>query len=571
MKPPAYALHRSQSDGNAVLARVFHLATRSPDLRVCCIAGFQPAARRSVRPTGRLKVGDTAGCKPALQVGTRPAQTRVGLGRPACPWSAATKWFASFVGAIALVCALAVSWSGAHAAARPNFLILLADDCTHRDLPVYGGQNARTPNIDRLAGEGLVFNRAYLGEAMCQPCRAELYTGQYPMRNGCAWNHSASRPDARSLPHYLGPLGYRVGLAGKVHVAPAQAFPFESVPGFDDNCVRNPTRPHDLREAREFMTRDPVQPFALVVALVEPHVPWVMGDPTLYPPKTLKLPPNLADTPRTRQDFARYLAEITYMDGQIGELLTLLETSGHAGDTLVLFSSEQGAQFPGCKWTNWDTGLHTALIARWPGHVPAGQRTDALVQYADILPTLLEVAGASAAPGALDGRSFLPVLTGATAVHRRYVYGVHNNIPEGPAYPIRTISDGTFRYIRNLTPDEIYIEKHLMGIQGNGALNNPYWGSWVSDASTSDHTYKLVKRYLTRPPEEFYHTAEDPYELDNRIADPTNAATIERLRAELDRWLTEQSDPGQPQDTFEAVQAARRGQHLYGPRTSVAP
>ena len=75
----------------------------------------------------------------------------------------------------------------------PNFLIVMADDCTYNDLPVYGGQNARTPNIDQLATQGLTFNRAYLSEAMCQPCRAELFSGQYPMRNGCAWNHSASR------------------------------------------------------------------------------------------------------------------------------------------------------------------------------------------------------------------------------------------------------------------------------------------------------------------------------------------------------------------------------------------
>ena len=79
--------------------------------------------------------------------------------------------------------------------AQPNVLIIMADDCTHNDLPIYGGQNAKTPNIDRLASDGLVFNRAYVASAMCQPCRAELYTGLYPMRNGCAWNHSASRPD----------------------------------------------------------------------------------------------------------------------------------------------------------------------------------------------------------------------------------------------------------------------------------------------------------------------------------------------------------------------------------------
>ena len=93
------------------------------------------------------------------------------------------------------------------AQAQPNFLIILADDCTYNDLPLYGGQNAKTPNIDRLASQGLTFNLAYLSEAMCQPCRAELYTGQYPMRNGCAWNHSASRPTVTSMPQHLEALG----------------------------------------------------------------------------------------------------------------------------------------------------------------------------------------------------------------------------------------------------------------------------------------------------------------------------------------------------------------------------
>ncbi|MBM4090957.1 MAG: heparan N-sulfatase, partial [Planctomycetes bacterium] len=249
---------------------------------------------------------------------------------------------------------------GRDGAVRPNFLIVLADDCTYNDLPLYGGRNARTPNIDALASQGLTFNRAYLSMSMCQPCRAELYSGQYPLRNGCAWNHSASRPGTRSLPQQLGSLGYRVGLAGKVHVLPKEAYPFEQVPGFDPNCTRNPTNPHALDGIRQFMTRAPAEPFCLVVALVEPHVPWVMGDASQYPPPQLKLPPNIADTPKTRQDFASYLAEITYMDDQVGEILDTLRASGAEDSTLVLFSSEQGSQFPGCKWTNWDTGLHTA-------------------------------------------------------------------------------------------------------------------------------------------------------------------------------------------------------------------
>lgn len=466
-----------------------------------------------------------------------------------------------------LICCAVVCWAAGAACGageRPNVLIVMADDCTHNDLPLYGGANAKTPHIDRLASQGLTFNRAYLSSAMCQPCRAELYSGLYPMGNGCAWNHSASRPDITSMPQQLGALGYRVGLAGKVHVRPDSAFPFEQVGGFDPNCVRNPTRPHQLRPLQEFIGRDADQPFCLVVALVEPHVPWVMGDASQYPPQDIQLPPNLADTPRTRNDYSRYLAEITYMDGQVGEILQALEDSQLAGDTLVLFTSEQGAQFPGCKWTNWDTGLHTALVVRWPGRVPAGERTDALVQYADVLPTLIDAAGGKPEQR-LDGRSFLPVLLGQRTEHRQYVYGMHNNLPEGPAYPIRTVSDGRYRYIRNLTPDEIYIEKHLMGIAGDGSLNNPYWATWVRQSWTNRHTYQLVKRYMRRPAEELYHTAADPYELQNLAGSDEHADVQARLSAELDRWLQAQGDPGAAQDTDEALQAARQGRHRYGP------
>jgi len=445
-----------------------------------------------------------------------------------------------------------------------NFLLIIGDDCTYNDLPVYGGQNARTPNIDLLASQGLVFNRAYVSSAMCQPCRSELYTGLYPMRNGCSWNHSASRPNVTSMPHHLKPLGYRVGLAGKVHVKPGKAFPFEKVGGFDGSAVRNPTRPHDTQNMRRFMTEKQDQPFCLVVALVEPHVPWVMGDASKYPLEKLNLPRNISDTPRTREDFSRYLAEITYMDGQVGDILKALDESGQADNTLVVFTSEQGSQFPGCKWTNWDTGLHTALIARWPGRITPEQRTDALVQYADVLPTFVDAAGGRISKHSYDGTSFLPVLVGKKSEHRQFVYGMHNNIPEGPAYPIRTISDGQYRYIRNLKPDEIYIEKHLMGWSGEGKLNNPYWATWVRDSWANSHTYNMVKRYMRRPAEQLYHTAKDPYEMINLANDPAASAIKRRLSAELDRWMQAQGDPGVPVDTPQAYKAARRGLHMYG-------
>ncbi|MHC4249722.1 MAG: sulfatase-like hydrolase/transferase, partial [Planctomycetota bacterium] len=303
-------------------------------------------------------------------------------------------------------------------------------------------------------------------------------------------------------------------------------------------------------------------PFCLVIALVEPHVPWTMGDASRYPVQELKLPAHIADTPRTRRDFAAYLAEITYMDRQVGDILRALEASGRAADTLVLFTSEQGAQFPGCKWTNYDAGVHTALVARWPGRIAPAARTGALVQYADVLPTLMEIAGVKISRGTFDGTSFRAVLFGESRTHREYVFGVHNNVPEGPPYPIRSITDGAYHYLRNLTPEAKYYEKHLMG---QGRLNNPYWATWVRSAETDERTARLVKRYTERPREELFRLSDDRHEMKNLTGDPEHEPVRARLSKALDEWLRSQGDPGVPQDTREAHQAAKEGKHKYYP------
>ena len=136
--------------------------------------------------------------------------------------------------------------------------------------------------------------------------------------------------------------------------------------------------------------------------------------------------------------------------------------------------------------------------------------------------------------------------------------------PKVRPYPIRSITDSEFRYIRNLSPDAIYIEKHLMGIQGEGKLNNPYWGTWVSEASNNQRTYKLVSRYISRPSEELYKLSDDPAEMHNLANDPAFADRKARLAAALDAWMKSQGDPGTPQDTQESLDAARKGKHRFG-------
>lgn len=446
--------------------------------------------------------------------------------------------------------------------ARPNILLMIGDDCTYNDLPVNGGRNPRTPAIDQLASEGLVFNRAYLSMSMCNPCRTELYTGLYPIRSGAAWNHSAARPGTKSIVHYLGGLGYRVGISGKLHVGPAESFPFERIKGVEPRAVAQ-TADYDSADLIQFMKRDPGQPFCLVLGFSVPHSPWTFGIADHLDPARIKLPPNIADTEATRADYCKYLTEIEELDRQAGLSLEALETAGQADNTIVLFTSEQGSQFPGNKWTNWNTGVHTTMIVRWPGVTPANKRTDAMIQFADVTPTLVDAAGGDWTSLGLDGTSFLPVLRGETDQHRRFAYFVHNNVPEGPPYPIRAVTDGTFHYIRNLRPDLLYIEKHLMG-EGNW---HDYWPTWMAETgpdlrgsrSINQGAVDLINRFMRRPAEEFYQLADDPHNLKNLAEDSRFTSVKANLSAELDRWMNRQGDPGALIDNEEDWRASREG------------
>ena len=223
----------------------------------------------------------------------------------------------------------------------------------------------------------------------------------------------------------------------------------------------------------------------------------------------------------------------------------------------MIFTSEQGSQFPGCKWTNWNTGVHTGFIVRWPGVVKPGY-TDAIVQYEDVVPTLIEAAGGDSGVFDFDGSSFMSVLLGEADAHREFAYFMHNNIPEGPPYPIRAVTDGTYHYIRNLTPEAIYIEKHLMG----QFRWHQYWPTWVFDTTFNEHTRFLVDRYMRRPPEQLYRMDEDPCELNNLADDPAHAEAKKRLSAELDCWMKQQGDPGAEIDTEDQWQAAKEGRHF---------
>lgn len=437
---------------------------------------------------------------------------------------------------------------------KPNILLIIADDLTFNDLPAYGGTNIETPNIDRLIGQSKKFNNAYVSMSMCCPCRHELYSGRYPMSSGATWNHCTAKPGTKSVCHYLGDRGYRVGLAGKCHVSPRSSYPFAMVKGFPRGCCSKHNN-YTCDGMRAFITAEPGRPFFLALGLILSHTPWTVGDPGQFDPAKLKLPPSFADTPALRADYAKYLAEIVALDTQIGDILAHLEKTGRAGDTMVIFTSEQGGQWPGAKWTCWELGMHTAFAVRWPGVVKGGTETDAIIQYADVVPTLIAAAGGDpAAHPALDGRSFLDVLLDKKDAHRTYAYGMHNNVPEGPPYPIRTIRSAAYRYIRNLTPAAEYVEKHMEVPKKWG----DYWESWKKAAKTDSHARKMYQRFRRRPAEELYRSNEDVYELKNLADDPRYAAITAKLRAALERWMRDEGDPGAARDDRAVLEANRR-------------
>lgn len=420
---------------------------------------------------------------------------------------------------------------------HPDIVIVVADDVTWSDIGCYGSPDARTPNINKLAAQGMRMTHCFTGTAMCAPTRQQLYTGLFPVRNGAYPNHSKVRAGVKSMVHHLRALGYRVALSGKTHFKPMESFPFEKI---------------GKNRIDQFIERDAKQPHCLVYCSHNAHGPWTNGDPSRFDPSKLTLPPYYVDTPETRDLVQRYLAEIGALDDEVGLLMKQVEDAGRTDNTIFIFTSEQGACMPFAKWTCYDAGLRTATIIRWPKRIQAGSVSDALVQYVDIVPTLIEAAGGDpngidtgieGAPdggSGFDGRSFLSVLTGQAQTHRQYVFGVQTTrgiINGSDCYPIRSVRDRRYKLILNLNHKTAFT--NLVTRQ-----SNPYWPSWKEKARTDPHAARLVHRYQHRPAMEFYDMQNDPHEMNNLAEDPAHAERLAVFRKQLDAWMKQQGDEG---------------------------
>lgn len=429
---------------------------------------------------------------------------------------------------------------------KPNIMLIIGDDMTWRDCEPYDNKEVHTPNVTRLARQGMCFDAMFTSTAMCAPSRQQLYTGLYPVRNGAYPNHSKVYDGVKSLPHHLKALGYRVGLIGKTHFGPPESFPFEIVgkPKADIDTSQ-------LDAIREFVNREKKQPYCLIVCSHQPHVAWDKGDTSAYNADKLTVPPYLVDCPETRQAMVKYYAEISYLDWQLGECLKLVDNSEQADNTTVIFTSEQGVQLPFGKWTCYDTGLKTAFIVRWPGRVAPNSRVGAMTQYVDVVPTLIEIAGGNpliidtGRPDAhgktgFDGRSFLKVLLGRTDKHRNYVYGAQTTrgIINGSAcYPIRSVRSRQHKYIWN--PNHQAVFYNVISTNSTDLLQ-----TWKEIGKNNPTVAARARFYQQRPEEELYDLEEDPYELENLADDPAYAKIKNRFKRELELWMQQQSDEG---------------------------
>ena len=442
-----------------------------------------------------------------------------------------------------LLISLLLTASGTVARTQPNLVFIIADDMTYRDLGCYGGQ-AHTPNIDHLGAEGMRFDRCFQAASMCSPTRHNIYTGLYPVNSGAYPNHAFAKEGTKSIVHYLGDLGYRVALSGKAHIKPKETFPFEY-----SGKGNNP----DMEAVDTLMSESTASdtPFCLFACSNEPHTPWNKGDTSIYPPEKVVLPPYIVDTPKVREDFSAYLAEITYYDSQVGEILALLDKNGLSENTLVMVVSEQGNAFPFAKWTCYGNGLQSAMIVRWPGKVEGDSVTDALVEYCDVVPTFVEAAGGMPA-SVLDGKSLLPLLTGNATRHKDYVYGevtTRGIINGTDLYPIRTVRGERYRLIWNLNPSAKYT---------NACTKSESFQSMIAKAKSGDwHADEFVSKYHFRPEFELFDCNADPLEMNNLGSNPEYAKVVQRLKGKLDKWMADQGDLG-IQTELEAIYHASK-------------
>lgn len=421
---------------------------------------------------------------------------------------------------------------------QPNFFLFLADDLGLDDLGVTGNPHVATPTIDEFARASVSFTHMYTPSAMCAPARSALYTGLYPHRNGCHMNHGQVKPGVGSLPTYLQAVGYRVALVGKRHIKPAVAFPFDYL------------KPDELAN---YLSADD-GPVCVIYASDEPHGPHLKN---AHDPDKVIVPAKWIDTKKTRNMLAGYYADISLLDQEYAAFLAT--TEAYRNNAVTIFTSDHGFNYF-AKWSCYEAGLRVPFYLQLNGPSAKQKEVDALTNFVDIVPTFRELAGEKAeesnrmlkiikgeAAGAkLDGKSMVGLLKGKQKDHHEFIYGAHTTrgIYSGFAYPVRSITDGRWKYIRNLNFTDKFQNIITNGWNFDPVGTDGSWSEWLSVLEAEGAGARWATMYQVRPYEEFYDLNTDPQELNNLADKAETLKWQEQLSQQLDVWMKEQGDTG---------------------------
>ncbi|MEP7274356.1 MAG: sulfatase, partial [Acidobacteriota bacterium] len=437
----------------------------------------------------------------------------------------------------------------AQTATRPNILWISIEDASP-DLGCYGDEYARTPNVDRLASEGVRFRNAFATAPVCAPTRSAIITGMYATTIGSMHMRSKAVPPpyVKAFPEYLRAAGYYCTNNAKTDYnfeAPPSNLPPVTI--WDDSSSKAHWRNRP----------DPNQPFFAVFNILVTHESQIRVDGAAYArntarltpqqrhdPLKAKLPPYYPDTELVRKDWATYYDNLTAMDYIVADLLKQLEEDGLTGNTVVFFWGDHGRGLPRAKRFLYASGLRVPLIVRWPERIKPGTVNDDLVCLFDLGPTALSLAGVPV-PTHMQARA---ILGDQKREPRQYAFAHRDRMDEAPDM-MRSVFDKRYHYIRNFFPGRPYAqyidylelmptmkEWRRLYKQHNDALGAGY-GKSLNEA-------QLLFMSPEKPPEELYDVLADPHEINNLAKSPERSTVLERMRSVLDQWQRETKDLG---------------------------
>jgi N-sulfoglucosamine sulfohydrolase len=460
----------------------------------------------------------------------------------------------SVLNVFALLSALLIANSAAAAAPqRLNILWLIAEDFGQH-LGCYGTKEVFTPNLDRLAKEGVRYTRFFTTCPVCSPSRSAFMTGMYQTSIG-AHNHRAHRDDGYQLP-----AGVRVLTDWfrdlNYFTVNVREFPGFRGTGKTDWNFSYTGKPFDSDKWNDLKTH---QPFFAQINFQETHRKF--HAPKRADPAKVELPPYYPDHPITRADWAEYLDSATELDRKVGLVLKQLEADGMSDNTLLVFFGDNGQAHVRGKQFCYDSGLLVPMIIRWPKNFPAPKQfkassvSDQLIAAIDLAPTMLSLAGMKQLPK-MQGQSFLGPDASAP---RQYIFGARDRCDE-TVFRFRTVRDGRYRYIRNFTPERPFLQPNEYKEK-----QYPVWN--LLKELHQEGKLTPVQEVLCAPTmaaEELYDLQIDPHEIRNLMNSGEHVAVLKRLRSVLEKWIEESNDQGrqlEPPELAAAKGVTKPGTH----------